>query len=447
MLSNNQAIYILPVSKTLKPSFQHQNISSKIGKKTFILTQSNLQKNLVISRNNNQQKLLVKTSGLSSSSSSANQNQKQLSQKKIKVLKEKDSLKRIIMPHSNNQKFQKKPVNLLLNHNNTKKVDLQSNYSILQDINQQNMANSNNKKLLIDIDEVSELLGNCNEFSLNYVPRKRERLTHLSPEEKLNRRKMKNRVAAQTARDRKKERTIQLENTVKALIIQTNQLKDENRMLIAENNSLKKRIYQSDKSTAQVNNLNKDDVLSLESNQQKDCLISSFEKIESVNLKKTFESAEFIYEPRQRDQVFQKMTLNLKFNAIVTILKTILILLLTKIQFPLIPQWIMIYKKFLMTYSTQMMIPILILINSVMMLSMMNLSKIKIFIQIYLIIIITIQTLGRHLHHLQHNQHIRFLHHYMNHYLIQISIKINKNNIHKKLLTHNAIKFLTNLNH
>jgi hypothetical protein len=63
-------------------------------------------------------------------------------------------------------------------------------------------------------------------------PRKRRRLTHLSPEEKLLRRKLKNRVAAQTARDRKKNQMAELEMKVAAL-------ERENQKLAAENNSLK----------------------------------------------------------------------------------------------------------------------------------------------------------------------------------------------------------------
>ena len=52
---------------------------------------------------------------------------------------------------------------------------------------------------------VAELLGDDLGPS---GPRKRERLNHLTAEEKMDRRKMKNRVAAQNARDKKKVSTV-----------------------------------------------------------------------------------------------------------------------------------------------------------------------------------------------------------------------------------------------
>jgi len=59
-------------------------------------------------------------------------------------------------------------------------------------------------------------------------PRKRERLTHLSAEEKMFRRKMKNRIAAQTARDRKKAHMTDLEERIRRLEAENANLKAEN---------------------------------------------------------------------------------------------------------------------------------------------------------------------------------------------------------------------------
>jgi hypothetical protein len=59
-------------------------------------------------------------------------------------------------------------------------------------------------------------------------PRKRERLTHLTAEEKLFRRKMKNRIAAQTARDRKKAHMGDLEERIRRLEAENANLKAEN---------------------------------------------------------------------------------------------------------------------------------------------------------------------------------------------------------------------------
>jgi len=69
-------------------------------------------------------------------------------------------------------------------------------------------------------------------------PRKRRRLTHLSPDEKMLRRKLKNRVAAQTARDRKKNQMSDLELKVLALERENQKLAMENDKLKAKSGSL-----------------------------------------------------------------------------------------------------------------------------------------------------------------------------------------------------------------
>jgi len=63
------------------------------------------------------------------------------------------------------------------------------------------------------------------------IKKKRQRLTHLTMEEKSMRRKLKNRVAAQSARDRKKMRMDELEETLDDVQRQNAQLKSENALL------------------------------------------------------------------------------------------------------------------------------------------------------------------------------------------------------------------------
>jgi hypothetical protein len=90
----------------------------------------------------------------------------------------------------------------------------------------------------LTIDDVVDLISTSSN-SHPAPPRKRERLTHLSMEEKLNRRKMKNRVAAQTARDRKKERVGKLEKALQLLMEENSKLRSDNRNLINENTKMR----------------------------------------------------------------------------------------------------------------------------------------------------------------------------------------------------------------
>ncbi|XP_043665943.1 X-box-binding protein 1 isoform X2 [Vespula pensylvanica] len=67
---------------------------------------------------------------------------------------------------------------------------------------------------------------------------KKRRLDHLTWEEKLQRKKLKNRVAAQTSRDRKKAKLDELEETVKTLKERNDVLTQECALLKSQNESL-----------------------------------------------------------------------------------------------------------------------------------------------------------------------------------------------------------------
>lgn len=76
-------------------------------------------------------------------------------------------------------------------------------------------------------------ISRSNSLMMESGTRKRRRMTNLSADERLMRRKLKNRVAAQTARDRKKARMGELEETLA-------ELEEENLKLQTENANLKK---------------------------------------------------------------------------------------------------------------------------------------------------------------------------------------------------------------
>merc|ERR1711972_388714 len=86
------------------------------------------------------------------------------------------------------------------------------------------------KELLLDIKE---------ENTENEAPaRKRANLDHLSPEERMMRRKLKNRVAAQTARDKKKAATDSMEKQLADVQARLQQSLEANAQLQMENASL-----------------------------------------------------------------------------------------------------------------------------------------------------------------------------------------------------------------
>merc|ERR1712213_107551 len=86
------------------------------------------------------------------------------------------------------------------------------------------------KELLLDIKE---------ENTENEAPaRKRANLDHLSPEERMMRRKLKNRVAAQTARDKKKAATDSMEKQLADVQTRLQESLDANAQLLKTNTQL-----------------------------------------------------------------------------------------------------------------------------------------------------------------------------------------------------------------
>ncbi len=130
-------------------------------------------------------------------------------------------------------------------NNNNKRVRLDSNSNFMSnDMLLDSSSSCSFESNHSDVNSIGET-GNQQQDQTK-VKRKRQRLNNLSQEEKIMRRKLKNRVAAQNARDRKKAKMDELDHDVVILREQNGKLKlenqllkEQNRLLQNENKSLK----------------------------------------------------------------------------------------------------------------------------------------------------------------------------------------------------------------
>lgn len=109
------------------------------------------------------------------------------------------------------------------------------------------LANVDAQKVLDSLDDPPP--GPVNSSHDDSQSRKRKKLDDLTPQERMVRRKLKNRVAAQTARDRKKERLETLERVVGKLEKENESLKKSNEelrtnmdYLMTQNNILREKL-------------------------------------------------------------------------------------------------------------------------------------------------------------------------------------------------------------
>uniref|UniRef100_A0A8R1DUJ8 X-box-binding protein 1 n=1 Tax=Caenorhabditis japonica TaxID=281687 RepID=A0A8R1DUJ8_CAEJA len=169
---------------------------------------------------------------------------------------------------------------------------------------------------------VAELLGD--DMGLQ-GPRKRERLSHLTAEEKMDRRKMKNRVAAQNARDKKKERSAKVEDVMRDLVEENRRLRAENEILRRNNEHL---LQQQSQQQVQIQSEYERNENRNDSNIYQNVVYEE-EVVGEVD-DGAFESAAFINVPLPRDKVLtstssrmtsNKKTINMEtYLTIVTIL-------------------------------------------------------------------------------------------------------------------------------
>ncbi|KAL6728715.1 hypothetical protein Aduo_010458 [Ancylostoma duodenale] len=160
------------------------------------------------------------------------------------------------------------------------------------------------------------LCGDPIEVLLGETPqphqRKRECLDHLTHEQKMNRRKMKNRIAAQTARDRKKYRSQRLEDVIRELLEQNEILKQENELLRIENREL------SEQNSSLMSRLSPSGDDQCQMNPSQSTIV--YDEVHEMVTEKSgaaLESAAFISGPQPREQV---VPLYLLFHLMISLL-------------------------------------------------------------------------------------------------------------------------------
>ncbi|CAG2177066.1 unnamed protein product [Oppiella nova] len=115
-------------------------------------------------------------------------------------------------------------------------------------------------KNIANLKDMQDVSDKCADNAMADKPkRKRERLDHLSNDEKIKRRKLHNRAAAQLARDRKKHKMSELQETVREMKQQKRLLEGSNEALITrcralerENADLKRRLSEVSAQSAGV---------------------------------------------------------------------------------------------------------------------------------------------------------------------------------------------------